>query len=65
MQNRQVQAAKSPEKPERLWKNACISTAANVQKTVFCWLNRFCPSSVQLRYNAFPAHPAARKLLML
>jgi hypothetical protein len=30
MQNRQVQAAKTPEKPTLLWKNACISTAANV-----------------------------------
>jgi hypothetical protein len=49
----------------RLWKNACISTAANVQKPVFFSLNRFCPRSVQPGYNAFPAHPAARKPLML
>jgi hypothetical protein len=72
MQNRQVQpplehqaAAKSPAEPLRLWKNACISTAANVQKPVFCCPKRFCPRSVQLGYNAFPAHPAARKPLTL
>jgi hypothetical protein len=29
-------AAKLPGKPHRLWKNACISTAANVQKPLFC-----------------------------
>jgi hypothetical protein len=58
-------ATKQPGKPERLWKNACISTAANVQKPLFCWPNRFCPRSVQAGYNAFPAHPAARKPLTL
>jgi hypothetical protein len=62
---RQVQAAKNRSKPRRLWKNACISTASNVQKPLFCWPIRFCPRSVQLRYNAFPAHPEARKPLML
>jgi hypothetical protein len=34
-------------------------------EAVFCSLNRFCPRSVQLGYNAFPAHPAARKPLTL
>jgi hypothetical protein len=58
-------AIKLPGKPDRLWKNACISTAANVQKPLFCWPNRFCPRSVQAGYNAFPAHPAARKPLTL
>jgi hypothetical protein len=54
-----------PAKPGRLWKNACISTAANVQKPFFCSLKRFCPSSVQLGYNVFPTHPEARKPLTL
>jgi hypothetical protein len=53
------------DKPQRLWKNACISTAANVQKPLFCRPKRFCPRSVQLGYNVFPTHPAARKPLSL
>jgi hypothetical protein len=58
-------AIELPGKPLRLWKNACISTAANVQKLLFCWTNRFCPRSVQAGYNAFPAHPEAPKPLTL
>jgi hypothetical protein len=58
-------ASQMPAKPDRLWKNACISTAANVQKALFCWPKRFCPRSIQLPYNVFPAHPAARKPLTL
>jgi hypothetical protein len=55
--------------------NAC-KTGASVEKrlhihsgkcakAVFCWLIRFCPRSVQLGYNAFPAHPRTRKPLTL
>lgn len=50
---------------QRLWKNACISTGASVQKQTFFWLNCFCPTSVQHRYNVFPALTAARKPLTL
>jgi hypothetical protein len=40
-----------------LWKNACISTGRDVQNSAFFAGFAFCPTSVQLGYNAFPAHP--------
>jgi len=48
-----------------LWKTSCISTAANVQNNRFFVDRRFCPTSVQHRYNACPADPEARKPLTL
>jgi hypothetical protein len=60
-----VQMTKTHEKSLRLWKNACISTATNVQKPRFFLVSSFCPRTVQLRYNVFPARSAARKPLTL
>jgi hypothetical protein len=48
-----------------LWKNACISTGSSVQNAAFLDADGFCPRSVQLRYNAFPADPLTRKPLTL
>jgi hypothetical protein len=53
-----------PEQP-RLWTNACISTAADVQNSRFFLDRLFCPTSVQHRYNACPANPEVRKPLTL
>ena len=49
----------------RLWKKRCISTAPDVQKQPISCSPGFCPTSVQAGYNAFPAHPSARKPLSL
>jgi len=51
--------------PARLWKNACISTGRDVQKAGFASCRRFCPTSVQHRYRAFPAYWNKRKPLTL
>ncbi|WP_157201741.1 hypothetical protein [Massilia sp. Root335] len=50
-------ASRSAAKPARLWKTACISTGLDVQKSRFADFRIFCPTSVQHRYNAFPADP--------
>jgi len=49
----------------RLWKSACISTGADVQNRAFSAPPPFCPRTVRLGYNVFPALPADRKPLML
>lgn len=56
---------KSSPSDRRLWRKPCISTGLDVQKTSFLVNAAFCPRTVQLRYNPFPAYTPSRKPLML